>query len=153
MALRLKCFSIRAMKRSRVITLVIALIIAAVSYFGNNQTGQSPAPGSQSSNSSTQSGDSIAESSLPKEAKKTLAKIRQGGPFPYDKDGTVFGNREQRLPQNKRGYYREYTVRTPGVKHRGARRIVSGGPSKSPTEFFYTQDHYESFRLIAEEVR
>ena len=83
---------------------------------------------------------------LPPEAVATLQRIRDGGPFPYDRDGIVFGNFEGRLPKQTRGYYHEYTVPTPGLNHRGARRIISGG--KPPSEFYYTDDHYESFRKI-----
>ena len=81
---------------------------------------------------------------LPPEAQRTLALIQQGGPYPHRQDGSVFGNREQRLPQRPRGYYREYTVDTPGAGNRGARRIVTGG--NPPTAWFYTDDHYETFR-------
>jgi ribonuclease T1 len=88
-------------------------------------------------------------SSLPAEAQKVDVLIRQGGPFKYDKDGTVFGNREGLLPREKRGFYREYTVRTPGSRDRGARRIVCGGSQpKSPEACYYTNDHYASFRRI-----
>ncbi len=77
--------------------------------------------------------------------------IRRGGPFPYEKDGTVFGNRERLLPSQVRGYYREYTVPTPGLDHRGARRIVCGGMQPTvPEACFYTEDHYASFQLIAQ---
>ncbi len=81
---------------------------------------------------------------LPPEAHRTLALIARGGPFPNRQDGSVFGNREGRLPSRQRGYYREYTVDTPGLGHRGARRIVTGG--QPPAEYYYTDDHYESFR-------
>src|SRR5690606_2280771 len=81
---------------------------------------------------------------LPAEARDTLALIRAGGPYPYRQDGGVFQNRERLLPERPRGYYREYTVDTPGSRDRGARRIVSGG--HPPVEFFYTDDHYRSFR-------
>jgi ribonuclease T1 len=81
---------------------------------------------------------------LPKEAKATLALIKKGGPYPYAKDGAVFGNREGLLPKQKRGYYREYTVKTPGERTRGARRIVVG----SAGELYFTEDHYNHFRLI-----
>ena len=87
-------------------------------------------------------------SELPPQGRDTYALILQGGPFAHDKDGTVFGNRERLLPMQKRGYYREYTVRTPGLKHRGARRIVCGGPPKVPDACYYTADHYASFRRI-----
>lgn len=81
---------------------------------------------------------------LPPEAIDTLQLIVRGGPYPYRQDDGVFGNRERRLPQQPRGYYREYTVETPGSPDRGARRIVSGG--QPPVEYFYTDDHYRSFR-------
>lgn len=87
---------------------------------------------------------------LPRQGRETYELIRQGGPFPYGKDGTVFGNRERLLPAHKRGYYREYTVRTPGSRDRGARRIVCGGPSRTPHACYYTADHYASFRQIVE---
>ena len=83
---------------------------------------------------------------LPREARATLELIRKGGPFHYAKDGSVFGNREGILPRQKRGYYREYTVKTPGERTRGARRIVAGKPG----EYYYTDDHYNSFNRIRE---
>ena len=83
---------------------------------------------------------------LPDEAKHTLELIKNNGPFPYPQDGATFGNREKRLPQRARGYYREYTVKTPGARDRGARRIVAGNGG----EFYYTEDHYRSFRRIRE---
>ncbi|MCL7713781.1 ribonuclease domain-containing protein [Stenotrophomonas mori] len=81
---------------------------------------------------------------LPPEAHDTLALILRGGPFPHRQDGSVFGNRERRLPQRPRGYYHEYTVRTPGLPHRGTRRIVTGGDP--PEVWYYSDDHYETFR-------
>lgn len=93
---------------------------------------------------------SVELTSLPAEAGATYRLILAGGPFPHDKDGVVFGNREQLLPAQKRGYYHEYTVPTPGAHNRGARRIVCGGvPPERPQACFYTGDHYASFRLIA----
>jgi ribonuclease T1 len=90
---------------------------------------------------------SVAE--LPREGQETYQLIRKGGPFQYEKDGVVFGNRERILPRQARGFYREYTVRTPGVRHRGARRIVCGGEvPRQPQACYYTQDHYASFREI-----
>ena len=83
---------------------------------------------------------------LPIEARSTLELVKAGGPFAYPQDGRVFSNRERLLPSQKRGYYREYTVRTPGVRDRGARRIVTGRPG----EYYYTDDHYRSFRRILE---
>ena len=90
--------------------------------------------------------DSIAVGELLAEARQTLNLIKAGGPFPYDRDGIIFGNFEKRLPQQKRGYYHEYTVKTPGVRSRGARRIIAG----SGNEYYYTEDHYASFRRIRE---
>jgi ribonuclease T1 len=93
----------------------------------------------------------IAAAQLPPQGRDVLVLIQQGGPFRHDKDGTVFGNRERLLPSQARGYYREYTVRTPGVSHRGARRIVCGGKAPSqPDACYYTEDHYASFRRIVQ---
>jgi ribonuclease T1 len=83
---------------------------------------------------------------LPPEARATIALIRSGGPFPYQKDGAVFGNREGNLPRRARGYYREYTVRTPGARDRGARRIVAGRGG----ELYYSDDHYRRFKRVIE---
>ena len=91
----------------------------------------------------------VATAQLPPQGRNMLALIRQGGPFKHDKDGVVFGNRERLLPANVRSYYREYTVRTPGERSRGARRIVCGGlQAAAPDACFYTDDHYASFRKI-----
>ncbi len=91
----------------------------------------------------------VALSTLPAEAQQTYRLIHTGGPFPYPKDGIVFGNFERRLPTQARGYYREYTVKTPGSRDRGARRIVCGGkPPTQPEACYYTADHYASFRHI-----
>ena len=87
---------------------------------------------------------------LPPEARHTLQLIKQGGPFPYEKDGSVFGNYEKILPKKQRGYYREYTVKTPYARNRGARRVVAGGEPALNREFYYTADHYASFRRIKE---
>jgi ribonuclease T1 len=92
----------------------------------------------------------VALSTLPSEAQQTHRLIHAGGPFRYSKDGTTFGNRERLLPRRERGYYREYTVPTPGARNRGARRIVCGGtPPTHPEACYYTDDHYASFKLIA----
>ncbi len=95
----------------------------------------------------------VALAGLPLEARFTYRSIQAGGPFPYPKDGVVFGNRERLLPQRPGGYYHEYTVRTPGANDRGARRIVCGGrpaekPIPSPEACYYTGNHYASFRQI-----
>ena len=89
----------------------------------------------------------VAAGELPPEARQTIALIRKGGPYPYERDGIVFGNFEGQLPAKARGYYREYTVTTPGAKGRGAQRIVAGRGG----ELYYTDDHYRSFRRIKEQ--
>ncbi len=92
---------------------------------------------------------SVTLAELPREAQATEASIRAGGPFAYSKDGSVFANRERQLPVESKGYYREYTVRTPGARDRGARRIVCGGRAPTaPEACFYTGDHYASFKRI-----
>jgi ribonuclease T1 len=83
---------------------------------------------------------------LPKEARQTIALIREGGPYPYKKDGVIFGNVERRLPLHERGYYREFTVPTPGSRDRGARRVILGKTG----ELYYTDDHYRTFRQVRE---
>jgi ribonuclease T1 len=88
----------------------------------------------------------ITVNALPVEAQATLRQIKQGGPFSYARDGIVFGNYEKRLPKRQRGYYHEYTVKTPGVKSRGARRIICG----QVADCYYTADHYETFKQIRE---
>ncbi|MFM9881820.1 MAG: ribonuclease domain-containing protein [Burkholderiales bacterium] len=88
----------------------------------------------------------ISVSALPPEGRDTLVLIKKGGPYPYQRDGVVFGNFEKLLPARARGYYSEFTVPTPGAKTRGARRIVAGKDG----EFFYTDDHYKSFKRVRE---
>ena len=93
----------------------------------------------------------VALAELPREAQVTAASIRVGGPFGHGKDGSVFGNRERQLPAEAKGYYREYTVETPGARDRGARRIVCGGRQPTaPEACYYTGDHYASFRRIVQ---
>ena len=93
----------------------------------------------------------VALAALPAEARLTDRLIRSNGPFPYTKDGSVFGNRERLLPRQARGYYREYTVKTPGSRDRGARRIVCGGlQPATPEACYYTGDHYASFKRIVQ---
>lgn len=92
------------------------------------------------------SGKDVLSRDLPDEAKQTLELIKSNGPFPHKQDGGTFGNREKRLPLRAHGYYREYTVKTPGARDRGARRIISGNGG----EFYYTEDHYKSFMRIRE---
>jgi ribonuclease T1 len=121
--------------------LLLALLLAACGPAGSAR--EAPARGLQGE---------VAIDQLPREAVDTLASIRKGGPFPYRKDGTVFGNREGHLPRRPRGYYSEYTVPTPGSRDRGARRIVAGrgtgGDPATSGEYYYTDDHYNSFRRI-----
>ena len=93
----------------------------------------------------------VALATLPAEARQTQRLILSGGPFAHAKDGVVFGNFERRLPRRERGFYREYTVATPGARDRGARRIVCGGRQATlPDACYYTADHYASFQLIAQ---
>ncbi|MCH9682442.1 MAG: hypothetical protein K0V04_13480 [Deltaproteobacteria bacterium] len=105
-----------------------------------SRSGSTPSPGAAGRSGLPQ----ITRGRLPPEARETLADIASGGPYDFSKDDTVFHNRERLLPRRKRGYYREYTVVTPGLRHRGARRIVAG----SSGELFYTDDHYATFEEI-----
>ena len=90
----------------------------------------------------------IGVGNLPVEAQDTLVLIKRNGPFPFAKDGAVFGNYEQVLPKQKRGYYHEYTVLTPGVRGRGARRLIAGGISPGQQQYYYTDNHYRTFKRI-----
>ena len=96
-----------------------------------------------------QTASQVSLAQLPVQARTTYERIHNGGPFPYDKDGSIFGNRERLLPAEKRGYYREYTVKTPRERSRGARRSVCGGwQATRPDACYYTADHYASFARI-----
>jgi ribonuclease T1 len=108
--------------------------------------GPSTVPGPAAAPANASGLAAISESALPVEARKTLALIRKGGPYSYSQDDQAFGNFERILPRKASGYYREYTVPTPGESDRGARRIVAGAGG----EKYYTQDHYDSFKFIAE---
>ena len=129
-------------------TLRLALFVALVGLFGLGSTGVlARQPFQQESIGVVRLAD------LPPEAQQTLLLIERGGPFPYPhKDGSIFGNFESRLPPQARGYYREYTVPTPGRRDRGARRIVAGGIRHADVatfgEYYYTADHYRHFRRI-----
>lgn len=129
-------------------TLCLMLMCAGLVYYiwfarGHGEM-QTPA-------SSTENTDTIAYRALPYEAQQTYTLVFRGGPFTYQNDGAVFGNYEQRLPQRTRGYYREYTVKTPGINHRGVRRIVCGGSEPTrPRVCYYTANHYTSFRQIVD---
>jgi ribonuclease T1 len=125
--------------RAAVTACVIALLAAC-----------GPAGGAREASSAPIAEIAVAE--LPREARATLELIKSGGPFPYRKDGSIFANRERHLPRQPRGYYREFTVRTPSERDRGARRIVAGRGTDfaSSGEYYYTDDHYNSFRRIRE---
>lgn len=122
------------------------ILLASTLTLGGQFTAQARSPVAAESGSEFWSSVALAE--LPPQGRDTYDRILQGGPFPHEKDGTVFGNRERQLPIERRGYYREYTVRTPGSRDRGARRIVCGGVPVRPTACFYTDDHYATFRRI-----
>ena len=134
----------------RSVLLVGVAIAAAAGWLSQESARHAPLPGGpEVAGESTPW--SAGSQALPPEAHATLRLIAADGPFPYDRDGTVFQNREGRLPTQPRGYYREYTVPTPGSPDRGARRIVTGGDP--PTEYFYTDDHYRSFRRLEAATR
>ncbi|MFJ8505221.1 ribonuclease domain-containing protein [Streptomyces avermitilis] len=116
----------------------------AVLLTGCSPTGSTGAAASSAHPSWAGGMATVKEFQLPAEARQTLARIDRGGPFPYAMDGAVFGNFERLLPRHQRGYYHEYTVKTPGSRDRGARRIVTG----QSDEIYYTDDHYKSFRAV-----
>lgn len=124
--------------------------VQAVEQIGQaiSQSRPTDAPAVAQQNQARSTGDQADNAGWPDfltyQARQTVELIQRGGPYPYRQDGTIFGNREKRLPQRQRGWYREYTVDTPGLSHRGPRRIVTGG--HPPTEWYYTEDHYDSFR-------
>jgi ribonuclease T1 len=131
----LKAFATRVRKTGVLCALGVAFVLTPLA----GHARQTPSAGSLST---------IALAELPAQGRATYALIREGGPFPYDKDGSVFGNRERILPAQQRGYYREYTVRTPGARNR---RIVCGGKQpRTPDACYYTSDHYASFREIVQ---
>ena len=141
--------------RSRLTTAAVVVAVALVAFLAVDRIGSNPAPSTPAASSSdapTRTAVSsrdpetglrwVEATGLPPEAQRMLALIDRGGPFRYDQDGAVFGNREGILPARTRGFYREYTVVTPGEDDRGARRIVTGDRDR---QFFYTGDHYASF--------
>jgi guanyl-specific ribonuclease Sa len=134
----------------RSMLLVGVAIAAAAGWLSQEPQRQAQVTGSQGAAAESAQW-SVGSQALPPEAHATLRLIAAGGPFPYDRDGTVFQNREGRLPPQPRSYYREYTVPTPGSPDRGARRIVTGGDP--PAEYFYTDDHYRSFRRLEAATR
>ncbi|MEM5399541.1 MULTISPECIES: ribonuclease [Paraburkholderia] len=134
------CFggSLSGLRRAAAVALVATAVLAA---------GGAQARTSQPEETGNSVG-SISVNELPREAVGTLSLIAAGGPFPFEKDGVVFGNFERILPPQRRGYYHEYTVPTPGAHNRGAKRIVCGGPRKRTDNCYYSDDHYASFRRI-----
>ncbi|WP_338682899.1 ribonuclease [Streptomyces acidiscabies] len=124
---------------SRVLLCVLVSIGGVAGCSSDHRTNDVRSSGQPSNGLAT-----VKAADLPAEARKTLALIDKGGPYPYSRDGVVFGNFEGRLPKQKRGYYHEYTVKTPGSRDRGARRIVTGRSG----EIYYTDDHYDSFRTV-----
>ncbi|MFJ7205541.1 ribonuclease domain-containing protein [Streptomyces sp. NPDC098789] len=111
---------------------------------GGSASSGSPSPRASAAPGWAKGMKTVRAAELPPQARDTLALIDKGGPYPYRQDDTVFGNFEKRLPQQKRGYYHEFTVKTPGSRDRGARRIITGQGS----EFFYTDDHYDTFKAV-----
>lgn len=136
------------MRRLGLFLLLVVVAVAYVAFIGPDDpsaTNREATPQVEASASPPASTPpSSAEQSLPPEARDTISAIDAGGPFRYDRDGSVFQNREGRLPARERGYWREYTVDTPGSSDRGARRLVEGRGG----ELYYTDDHYRTFRLI-----
>lgn len=128
------------MARSTGMKLVLASILLVAAWGPNLVQAREPVSASRAT--------TVSLAELPRQGVETYHLIRQGGPFPHEKDGVVFGNRERLLPAQKRGYYREYTVATPGSRNRGTRRIVCGGAPRTPDACYYTADHYASFRVI-----
>lgn len=124
--------------------LVVASVAATLGWWMGTSTADAPGRSSDTTASPVSGLTVIAYEDLPPEAHETLELIESGGPFPYEQDGETFFNREEVLPAQERGYYREYTVETPGSDDRGARRIVTGADA----EAYYTDDHYVSFARI-----
>ncbi|MBN9129129.1 MAG: ribonuclease [Paenarthrobacter ureafaciens] len=151
------------MKRSRLAAfagLVIAVVLLVVAMVSGQQAPTAPVESSGAAVSTTSAPPAVGQapenpsglpavnaSQLPKEARQTLALIAKGGPYPYDRDGVNFGNFEGLLPKKPGGFYKEYTVPTPGESDRGARRIIVGKDAAK----YYTADHYESFKFIVED--
>lgn len=129
--------------------LALALVALALLLGRQARLPHAPAPASTTApaGSASMGGDAALPPFLPPAARDTLALIARGGPYPHRQDGVVFGNYEHRLPERPRGYYHEYTVDTPGARTRGARRIITGGTP--PVAYYYTDDHYRSFRRFA----
>ncbi|NUR73804.1 MAG: ribonuclease N1 [Hamadaea sp.] len=129
---------------------VLVVVLATALGFCAGRSTDSPAPTATSAvpvagaKTPVSGLPTVAVAKLPQQARDTLALIDKGGPYPYDRDGIVFGNNERLLPPQNRGYYHEYTVPTPGSRDRGARRLIVGQNG----DIYYTDDHYESFRQV-----
>ncbi|MCK1796563.1 ribonuclease N [Streptomyces sp. XM4193] len=133
------------MLRRILVALLAAVALLSAGCIGNESRGGTPDANSSLPSPGWAEGLTVITSAkLPEQARTTLRLIDEGGPFPYEKDGSVFGNHEGLLPKQDRGHYREYTVPTPGERDRGARRIVAG----ADRERYYTSDHYESFKAV-----
>jgi ribonuclease T1 len=146
-ALRLESASVRSVRRARrpLLALVALVVALAVGYAVQGSGGGSHHPARSSSASASTTAGEVALSTLPPQVAATVGLIRSDGPFPYPRnDGVVFHNNEHVLPRQADGYYHEYTVPTPGSGDRGARRLITGRDG----EFFYTDDHYETFRRV-----
>ena len=144
----LRAISLKSISSCTAQWVAAAVLMVGLSGLGGTSLVQAKAPLTGSLSNSTM--PTVELKQLPVQAQDVMGLITAGGPFKYDKDGTVFGNRERILPGEKRGFYREYTVKTPGERSRGARRIVCGGlKPTAPDVCFYTDDHYSSFRKIA----
>ena len=128
-----------AVARTGKLALTAALSLLLMAVTANPVAARSPYQDARQQGMAT-----VDVAKLPAEARRTLRLIEQGGRFPYPRDGIAFGNRERLLPWRERGYYHEYTVATPGTTNRGTRRIIAGATN----EYYYTDDHYRSFRRI-----
>jgi guanyl-specific ribonuclease Sa len=132
------------MRALKPILLIAVLAIAALLWGRHTPAPSPPDAGTATSHVTAPAAPTGLPSFLPPEAADTLTRIARGGPFEHRQDGVVFQNREARLPPMPEGYYHEYTVDTPGLDYRGARRIITGGTP--PRVYYYTDDHYRSFR-------
>ena len=132
------------MRALKPILLLIVLAIAALLWNRHAPVAPPSGTGNAATHASAPATVGNFPSFLPPEAADTLTRIARGGPFEHRQDGVVFQNRERRLPPMPEGYYHEYTVDTPGLDYRGARRIITGGTP--PSVFYYTDDHYRTFR-------
>lgn len=134
------------MKRNSLASILLVAALAAAALWTSRPSGDDASPSTQSAPAPATQGTRGDDwpAFLPAEARPVLRRIADGSPHPHRQDGSTFQNREGRLPTQPRGYYREYTVDTPGLGHRGARRIVTGG--RPPAVYYYTGDHYGSFR-------